>query len=198
MIKCLSIRSNDVCLQPPDTKARIADAFSTTETILMQILYLLTEALTALVPCQTVEVLGVVFQYNSLILNSEGRTKQDNDQHHQKCWSLYFHSWNDLDLYKWNRPGKYFLKCDKSQNTNKQYEMWIFFSNLIFSPIQKDWILKFMLKYQGHKRGWLCSTKAVNYLTAHYRPVLKIRVLEQEFYLFTISTETHQNEKANQ
>lgn len=79
MIKCLSIRSNDVCLQPPDTKARIADAFSVTETILMQILYLSTEALIALVACQTVEVLGVVFQSNSLILSSEGRTKEDND-----------------------------------------------------------------------------------------------------------------------
>lgn len=54
-----------------------------------------------------------------------------------------------------------------------------------------------MFKYQGHKHTWLCSTKAVNYLSSHYRPVLKIRVLEQGFYLFKISTETPQNEKAN-
>lgn len=45
----------------------------------MQILYLSTEALIALVACQTAEVLGVVFQSNSLILSSEGRTKEDND-----------------------------------------------------------------------------------------------------------------------
>lgn len=79
MIKCLSIRSNDVCLQPPDTKARIIDAFSITETILMQILYFLTEALIALIPHQTAQVLEVVFQYNSLIFNSDGGTELYNN-----------------------------------------------------------------------------------------------------------------------
>lgn len=55
-----------------------------------------------------------------------------------------------------------------------------------------------MLKYQGHRCGWLCLTKALNYVSSLYRSVLKIRVLQQGFYLFKISTETHQNEKANQ
>lgn len=72
MIECISIRSNDVCLQPPDTKASILDACSVTETILMQIFYLLTEALRALVLRQTARAQELVLQYNSLIFNSEG------------------------------------------------------------------------------------------------------------------------------
>jgi len=72
VIKCISIRNNDVCLQPPDTKASILDARSVTETILMQMLYLLTEALRALVLRQTAQVLEVVFQCNSSIFSSEG------------------------------------------------------------------------------------------------------------------------------
>lgn len=72
MIECISIRSNDVYLQPPDTKASILDICSVTETILMQIFYLLTETLRALVLRQTAQVQELVFQYNSLIFNSEG------------------------------------------------------------------------------------------------------------------------------
>lgn len=45
----------------------------------MQILYFLTEALIALVPHQTVQVLAVVFQYNSLIFNSDGGTELYNN-----------------------------------------------------------------------------------------------------------------------
>lgn len=155
----------------------------------MQILYL-TEALIALVTCQTVaKSWGVVFQCNSLILKTvrKGQSKTviniiRNVGPFTSTPETILISTNETGLENIFRNG-----ADPRMPTNNM---------IFFSPVQKDRILKF--KYQGHKHGQLCLTKTVNYLTSHYRPMLKIRVLEQGFYLFKILTKMHRNGKANQ
>lgn len=116
-MECISIRSNDVCLQPPDTKASILDACSITETIFMQIFYLLTEALRGLVLRQTVQAQELFFQYNSMIFNSQGNYTLINVHH--KCHLFSFYS-QFISIDKGSGFRKRCQKCYTPQNANEQ------------------------------------------------------------------------------
>lgn len=123
----------------------------------MQILYL-TEALRALVLCQTVQALEVVFQYNSFIFNSEGGARLFINIHH-KCCPLLIEIWITWEWKcKGSRFEKHFQKCytDLSIPTNNMTTHECFpLISYVFFPFSKELLKKLLicinLKYYGHK-----------------------------------------------